>query len=65
MFRDHFFASLDTLSKINFQVDFTALILTFEPNMASPHGAEYQDEKKTKILTLEDRVNVIKRESAR
>ena len=33
--------------------------------MTSPHGTEYQNEKKTKILILEDRVNAIKRESAR
>ena len=29
--------------------------------MASPHGTKHQNEKKRKILTLEDRVNVIKR----
>ena len=45
------------MSKINVQLDITTLTLTFEPNMASPHGTEYQNEKKRKIPTLEDRVN--------
>ena len=55
-----FLHHLTLLSKINVQLDITALILTFEPNMASPHGTEYQNEKKRKILTMEDRVNVIR-----
>ena len=78
VFRDHFFASLDTFVKdqcgtpvsagevavrvthASEELDITALILTFEPNMASLHGTEYQNEMKRKILTLEDRVNAIK-----
>ena len=55
-----FLHHLTLLLKINVQLDITALILTFKPNMASPHGTEYQKEKKRKILTLEDRVNDIK-----
>ena len=52
---------LTFLSNINVQLDITALILPFEPNMAYPHGTLYQNEKKSKILTREDRINVTKR----
>ena len=55
-----FLHHLILLSNINVQLDLTTLILTYEPNMASPHGTEYQDEKKRKILSVEDRVNAIK-----
>ena len=56
-----FLHHLTLTSKISVQLYITALILTFEPNIASPDGTEYQNEKKRKILTLEDRVNAIKR----